>query len=195
MKQYWKPIPGYEGLYEVSMAGEVRSVGGIFQGSLRKRPAPRLLSQSEDRGGYRKVILSKNASKKAMFIQRLVLMAFVGPRPEGCDAAHLNGIRTDNRFQNLKWVSRIENIRHRDLHGTTARGDRHGMRIHKGKVAGERNGKARLKRTDVMTIRRLYLSGQKTQAQLAMDFGVKEPAIWKIVNNRAWKEVQHGVSQ
>lgn len=60
-----------------------------------------------------------------MAVHAVVLGAFVGPRPEGCDASHKNGHRDDNRLSNLCWESRAANNRRKAAHGTQIRGEQH----------------------------------------------------------------------
>lgn len=98
----WKPIPGHEGRYEVSDHGRVRSLlrGGRF------------LTQCKGTNGYRYVGLyvpGRRGSVRA-FVHVLVLEAFVGPRPDGYDACHLNDDRECNLLENLQWGTRRENM-------------------------------------------------------------------------------------
>lgn len=135
--------------------------------------------------------LCKNGIHKRFMVHRLVLETFERQCPIGLECAHLNGIPNDNRIVNLAWVTRRENIKHRDIHGTTARGDRHGMRIHKGLVAGEKNGKSKLTEDEVIKIREL-IKWKFTHKELSKIFMVKEPAIWKIANHKTWKLIEDG---
>lgn len=101
----WKPIPEYEGLYEVSSMGEVR---GLRKGQI--------LSPSKSRG-YRQVGLVKDGAVKYMTVHRLVALAFIGPRPPGYEINHINFDRADNRVENLEYVTRKENIQHSAVNG------------------------------------------------------------------------------
>lgn len=106
--EVWKPVVGYEGHYEVSDAGGVRSV---------KRSIVRRLSI--DTRGYLDVNLCKDGIKKKHRVHRLVLEAFVGAAPEGADGCHNNGIKADNRATNLRWGTRQENMLDKRDHGSS----------------------------------------------------------------------------
>lgn len=98
----WAPIPGMEGRFEVSNKGDVRS--------LRNR-RNRVLTVSDK--GYHTLKLprlSAGRTWKTYKVHILVLEAFVGPRPEGFVARHLNDDKTDNRVENLKWGTYLENL-------------------------------------------------------------------------------------
>ena len=107
-------------------------------------------------------------------VHRLVLAAFVGPCPIGHVTAHLNGIRTDNHIENLAWVTAHENMAHKKLHGTEAR--------------GEQRPNAKLTADAVRQIR--AFRGQRTQAQMAAMFGVTASAIQGVVDGKSWRHVQ-----
>lgn len=113
----WRPVLGFEGLYEVSDDGQVRSLdrhvadGRLFRGKLLrpgvKRPTGHLL-----------VSLYRNGHGTTRAVHRLVLESFVGPRPRGSECRHGNGQASDNRLANLAWGSRSENHRDAVRHGT-----------------------------------------------------------------------------
>lgn len=110
----WLPIPGYAGTYEVSSLGRVRSF---------RRRNPRVLSQWVTRTGHLKVRIG-GRSETGRYVHQLVLSAFVGPRPEGMIARHLNGDPTDNRPENLAWGTHSENNYDAVRHGTHAESSR-----------------------------------------------------------------------
>lgn len=106
----WRPVREWEGLYEVSDQGRVRSVtrtatnfnGNTYtvQGRLRRSPA--------GTDGHHVVSLSNGQRRDTRSVQRMVLEAFVGPAMEGEIARHKNHDKSDNRLENLEWVDRSE---------------------------------------------------------------------------------------
>lgn len=107
----WRPITGFEDLYEVSDMGRVRS-GDHYtagrNGSTRRVPG-RVLKPSLSKTGYPRVNLCRDGGKTMRLIHQLVLEAFVGPRPDGTITCHWNDVPTDNRLTNLRWGTPSEN--------------------------------------------------------------------------------------
>ena len=102
----WLPVVGFEGLYEVSNLGKVRSLPRQVRCNPRGmgnrvRVSPGKLLRPDNCGGYRRVVLCKKNVHYRRAVHTLVLMAFVGPCPEGMEGCHKNGIRNDNRVTNL----------------------------------------------------------------------------------------------
>ena len=115
----WLPIPGWEGMYEVSDLGRVRS--------LPRKNHPRLTllaSYPMKRGGYTAVSLSRDNHTHTSAVHKLVALAFLGPRPDGMEVRHLNGDATDPRLVNLAYGTPSENQRDRLRHGTHHYGNR-----------------------------------------------------------------------
>jgi len=167
--EVWRPVVGYEGLYEVSCLGRVRSLHSI------KLSRGRLLKPSAHNTGYTRVTLTRPPrQQRPTHIHTLVLEAFAGLRPAGMQAAHLNGCRTDNRIENLAWVTVRENILHKRVHGTA--------------MLGERNHQAKLTENAVREIRTLYASGLSCKA-IAARFGVDWTVVRNIKNGRIWTHV------
>ena len=102
----WRPVVGYEGLYEVSDQGRVRS---LISGRIL-RPATRRLS------GHKHVMLCRPS--QVGLVHQLVAAAFLGPRPDGAETRHLNGDSGDNRAANLQYGTRSENTEDSKRHGT-----------------------------------------------------------------------------
>lgn len=111
--EIWKDIPGYEGRYQVSDEGRVRSlphrVRLVARGKETTRLSPgRLLRPGRKTSGHVTVALGKGNSRQ---VHQLVLESFLGPRPDGCEVLHLNHDPADNRLVNLRYGSRSENLK------------------------------------------------------------------------------------
>lgn len=104
--EYWLPVVGYEGLYEVSDLGRVRSP--------RKVLLPHV-----GRNGYLTVGLSKQGWQRTLRVHRLVLEAFVGPCPQGMECLHHpDPDKANNSLGNLRWGTRAENMEHQQADGS-----------------------------------------------------------------------------
>ena len=102
-EEIWKPIKGYEGLYEISNLGRVKSLN--YKGTGKEK----ILKNTENSKGYLMVCLTKNGKQKLFKIHRLVAEAFI-PNPENKPCIdHINTIKNDNRVENLRWVTNEEN--------------------------------------------------------------------------------------
>ena len=102
-EEIWKPIKDYEGLYEVSNLGRVKSLN--YRGTGKEK----ILKNIENSKGYFQVSLVKFGKQKVFKIHRLVAETFI-PNPEGKPCIdHINTIRSDNRVENLRWVTHEEN--------------------------------------------------------------------------------------
>lgn len=110
----WLPIPGFEGYYEVSDQGGVRSVDRTVTRTNHSAMNLRgkiLALQVRKNTGYLVAALSKDGKPRDWYVHRLVLMAFRGLPKSGQEACHGNDIRTDNRLSNLRWDSHTENVK------------------------------------------------------------------------------------
>lgn len=108
----WRPILGWEGLYEVSNLGRVRGCDG------RRQRAIVLVPLQTDKGYLRVNLYGPGGRKERRLIHRAVLEAFVGPCPEDMQGCHNNGDRGDNRLENLRWDTASNNSRDKLAHGT-----------------------------------------------------------------------------
>lgn len=117
----WKPVLGYEGLYEVSDHGRVR---GITRRDAQGRVWPARILSPGDRSRYAVVGLWRDGKQQMAKVHRLVLEAFVGPCPEGKEACHGPAGSGDNSLGNLRWDTRSENMLDQVRHGTHARASR-----------------------------------------------------------------------
>lgn len=106
--EYWKDIQGYEGLYQVSNLGRVRSMSRLRPDKHHKVKA-KILRQAFNSGGYPILTLSKNAIHKNIKVHRLVAKTFIPNSENKPCIDHINTIRTDNRVENLLWTTGKEN--------------------------------------------------------------------------------------
>lgn len=118
MMEIWKPIPGYEGIYDASNLGRIRSTPGkttsnaryemrVWKSRILKEKYPKSKKRQDAR-----VSLCKGGKEKDALVSRLVASAWHGePNPKNLTVNHINGDWSDNRQENLEWVSLSENIR------------------------------------------------------------------------------------
>jgi hypothetical protein len=169
VKEEWEDVDEYEGLYQVSSLGRVKS----FQ---RYPIVGRILKPAHNRDGYLQVVLSRNRRHRTMLVHRLVAEAFLPRSPGQDEVNHKNGIKDDNRKSNLEWATHRQNCRHADeILGTMPH--------------GEANGSATLTRRQVRQIRRLDANGKHSHRELAEVFGVDRSTVSKIVRRDAWKHI------
>lgn len=113
----WRPIPGYEGSHEASDLGRIRSIDRVVDygdGRRRRRKGTVLKGTRRHKAGHLYVNL---ANPDIQGVHRLVLLAFVGPAPEGMEGCHNDGDATNNRLDNLRWDTRSANNYDRVKHG------------------------------------------------------------------------------
>jgi hypothetical protein len=168
----WKPVPDWEGLYEVSDLGRVRSLDRVVptsRGSRRYRG--RLLHPHIRSDGYPEVTLCNPGEQVKRMVHLLVLEAFVSACPEGQEALHGPAGKLDASLPNLHWGTRSENIRDRLRDGQDNRGERH--------------GNAKLTQAIVDEIRARYAAGER-QTSIADSLYVMPANVWAIVHGKSW---------
>ena len=170
-KEIWKDVPGYEGLYQVSTLGRVKSVDRYvtYNNGREVFTRGKILSLTLTKGNGRlQVNLSKDGKVEKTRPYIIVMLAFVGERPENMEICHINGIRTDDRLENLRYdtisENRIDNYRQ-----------------------GKKASKGKLSVDDVLQIRHRYKNENITQKELSIIYGVKISCIGKIVRKENFK--------
>jgi hypothetical protein len=174
----WKPVVGWEGIYEVSDLGRVKRVAA-GRGAI----AGKVLADAKHRGGYRTIHLRFNGREDNLLVHRVVAMAFCKTDDSRTYVNHKNGNRCDNRADNLEWVTMSENHLHafrelgRPLTGVAKTSK------------GTGNVKAKLADSDIAAIRLRYAAGGISQQRIASDYGVSQVTISLIIRNAIWTHV------
>ena len=161
------PIPGCDG-YFISSDGRVFLRSSGEEKEIAKHLAGGAPGKRYWYGGIR-----LNGKSTNVGIHRLLLISFKGPRPNGMEVRHINGISTDNRLENLEWTTHKDNIADRRVHGT--------------ENIGERNGQAKIGYDKVVLIRELYSTGKFSHESLSKRFGISRRQVGRIVNRERWK--------
>lgn len=172
-KEIWKDIEIYEGRYQVSNIGRVKSL---------KNDKYRILNPSiwdSPKGGYCVVVLyDKELKTKKFRVHRLVAKAFLKANTDLPQVNHIDGVKTNNRVENLEFCTQKENVRHAFALGL------------RGNKPGEDSANHKLTNIEVMAIRVMYATKVYTQNALAEMFGVTFSNVWRIVHRKTWKHLK-----
>jgi hypothetical protein len=175
MTETWKPVVGYEGMYEVSSLGNVRALDRVIKRCkcgeplVRKKGAPVRWIMRPD--AYPRVSLSRGNKRVQRLVHRMVLETFVGPCPDGMEACHNNGKRGDPSLLNLRWATTKENHADKWAHGTM--------------LVGEKTNSVKLTELQVREIR----ASQHSKAVLAKRYRVSLSAIARVRNRQTWTHI------
>lgn len=124
--------------------------------------------------GYLRVTLFPGRHR--FLVHQLVLLAFVGPCPEGMEGCHFpDPSPHNNRVENLRWGTKKDNMQDRDKHGQTAKGSKHGC--------------SKLTEDVVKKIREEYAVGDTSHSKLAKKYNISPPSIWFILHRVTWRHV------
>lgn len=192
MKEIWKDVVGFEGLYEVSSKGNVFSLGRVIKKRSGKGddydrfsyrcPSKMLKPWRMGSGGHFYVGLRQPLGKmQTLAVHRLMLEAFVGSCPEGMECCHNDGNPNNNILSNLRWDTYANNQRDRKRHGN----DHYSV-----SAKGEKQWCAKMTEWKVRKLRWLYRTRNYSGKVLAAYFGLKESTTWDIIKRRTWKHVK-----
>jgi hypothetical protein len=174
--EVWAPIPGYGGHYEASNLGQIRVKDRVVvkKHSTSGKPESffykgRNLSPcNSSKHGHKGVTFGFDGVVKRLSVHRLILLAFVGPCPEGMEACHNNGNAGDNRLSNLRWDTHHNNNQDRKRHGTYPNGEAHPM--------------AKITAEQVLSVRARRLQNAAIMAEL----GVSRSHAQRIRTGQSW---------
>lgn len=175
-QEEWRNVIGFEGYYQVSDLGRVKSLTRTvpMKDGRQYRVGEKILRSSWD-GHYFHVVLSKSGSEFVRLIHRLVLEAFVGPCPEGHEACHNDGDARNNRLDNLRWDTRESNVLDKIKHGTM-----------RGIPPGEEHWNCKLTEQDVREIREAV----GVQRNIAAMYGISDATMRDIKRRKSWRHLK-----
>lgn len=177
MEEIWKDIDGFEGSYQVSNFGGIKSLSRKVNS---KNNFPRIIKERtltpvKKQNKYLSISLGNHNQKD---IHRLVAQAFI-PNPDNKKTVnHKNGIKNDNRVENLEWATYTENIRHAFKSSLNV------------PLKGEERYNSKLTEDDVFQILQLNLMYGLKQTVVAKEYGVSIGMINVIIKRKAWKHIQ-----
>lgn len=178
--EIWKDVVGYEGLYTVSNIGNIKSLDRFIIIKNEQKDYIRFEKGVSKKlsihyKGYLTSSLSKEGNIFNTFVHRIVARAFIDNPENKKEVNHINGIKTDNRVENLEWVTSKENSKHAWNNN-----------LNKPKN-GQQNGNSKLKKEDILVIRNLFL--EHSSVQIGKLYNVNNTTINRIVNKKTWRHV------
>lgn len=182
VKEVWKIIPDWPA-YEASSLGRLRRTG-----------SQRVLKLSVNLKGYKIAGLSNNGRRSTVTVAKAVALAFIGPRPDGLQINHIDGIKANNRPENLEYCTASHNNKHAFRLGLNKGGKDHGLNRHpEARLYGSKAPSAKFTEDQVREIRKEYADGKTTYIDLAVRFGVHRRTILRMVNGTSWPHVKEGL--
>lgn len=165
MKEIWKDIKNFEGLYQIS------NYGNIYSNNRKMILKPR-----KDKDGYLGINLYKNNCSKSYRVHRLVAIHFIFNPDDKLQVNHIDGNKENNCVWNLEWCTQEENMQH--------------SLKHKLRPSGQYCYNSKLTNEDVLFIRNNYKKSDKifNRKYFAKKFNVHSSTISRIVNNKKWKQ-------
>ncbi|MBZ9633045.1 NUMOD4 domain-containing protein [Clostridium sp. FP1] len=174
MPEVWKDIKGYEGLYQISNTGKVKSLNRLD--NVGSHHQERILKPCLSNKGYLFVGIYRNCKRKPVYIHKLVAQYFTDNSYSKVQVNHLDGNKQNNLLNNLEWCSPSENIRHAHKNGLS------------NPVRGEQVGTSKLTKEEAAEIKAMKNKGI-SQKSIGGLFNISQQEVCKIHNNKCWVNI------
>jgi len=178
-KEVWKDVPSYEGLYQVSNLGDVKSLDRTILQKTRYNTLinvtykGKILNQESLKGNYRRVALSKKGNVKRFTVHRLVCLTFLNNNSNKPCVNHIDGVTSNNALSNLEWCTYSENERHSYT------------------FLGKTNSNRKLTNNDVLFIKENAIKGKRGRytksgniKKIADKFNISIHVVHNVINNK-----------
>ena len=175
-REIWKDIAGYEGLYQASNLGQIKTLSRVvFRPQSNLPVKERILKQQLNKNGYLQVTISVQAIRKCLYVHRLVLSAFKGQSNLDCN--HVDGNKVNNRLDNLEFVTKSENSLHAYKTGLVPiRNMPKGIKHHRAKVTEEIVTEIRKSSTEDLNF-------------ICNKYNVSKSTYHKIKSKKSWRHI------
>lgn len=179
-KIIFKELDGYKGYFKANTIGEIHSIDRFIysEGIVKKRFLKgHKMRIWKNHRGYCLVTLGKDGVKKAKVVHILIAETFI-PNPENKpEVNHKNGLKDDNRIENLEWCTRLEN-------------QHHSINVLGNHFCGEKHTLSKLTESDVRNIIELHKTGNYTYVEIAKMYRMEETQMARIVKRKSWKHLK-----
>lgn len=172
MNEVWKDAVGYEGVYLVSNMGNIKKVGSAVN-----------INPTLTESGYLRVCMCVKGRQKTTSVHRLVALAFINNPESKSEVNHINGVKNDNRVENLEWCTRSENMFHAIKTGL----------CNFGSISGSNSKWSKLTEKDVTEIVVMLFKGGLKYSEIAKKYGVNYTVISKIHRKIIWRHVTKNI--
>lgn len=180
MKEIWKDIKDYEGLYQVSNLGKIKSLERIVEYDTppyKHTVKEKLRSLSIKNNGYLFVSLYKDNKGKNFHIHRLVAEAFIDNIKNKATVNHIDSDKTNNNVSNLEWATQSENNKHAYKVGARK------------PLAADKCTFTKTTEKQVLEMRKLYATGNYSYKELATLYNLSYDGVWAIIKRKRWKHI------